>query len=67
MANVEDVTEEEEVRLTEAASRHDSEMEETLKVLSKRLALPEELLPSFMHEEKRKLFLFLNVLARCLS
>lgn len=64
MAIVEDVTEEEEFRPTQAASRNDSEMEETLNVLSKRLALPEELLPSFMHEDKRELPIFLR-LVKC--
>lgn len=61
MAIVEDVTEEEEFRPTQAASRNVSEMEETLNVLSKRLALPEELLPSFMHEDKRELPTFLRL------
>ena len=33
-----------------------SELRRTLKALSARLALPEELLPSFLEEDKRKVF-----------
>jgi len=53
MVLIEEITDDSATRLSSSGIRSDDELLQTINQLSARLALPEELLPSFMAEDKR--------------